>query len=117
MEFLSMIMLALVVIAGVVLLVLLLGLPGYIARRRGHEAAKAIHLCGLLGGLFFFPLWIVALVWAYTGQDRGIPEGEPSYHYGTPQRAKSLGPASMPTMKSRRERAADRARQTEEDAQ
>ena len=63
MEFLSMIMLALVVIAGVVLLVLLLGLPGYIARRRGHEAAKAIHLCGLLGGLFFFPLWIVALVW------------------------------------------------------
>ncbi|MBU0640082.1 MAG: DUF3302 domain-containing protein [Planctomycetes bacterium] len=55
-------------IAAFVFLVLLLGgLPGSIARSRGHQNASAIRLCGWIGMLFTLGVfWFVALVWAYT---------------------------------------------------
>jgi cytochrome b561 len=47
-------------------------LPGHIARGRGHENAQAIRICGLIG-ILIWPCWIVALIWAFTGPDRGPP--------------------------------------------
>jgi Protein of unknown function (DUF3302) len=40
------------------------GLPGRIARSRGHPRAAAIKVCGWLGLLVFF-LWPIALLWAH----------------------------------------------------
>lgn len=39
--------------------------PGKIAEQRGHPQAKAIEVTSLLG-LIAFPLWMFALVWAYS---------------------------------------------------
>ena len=50
--------------------VLLAGLPGLIAAKRRHPNAEAIQVCGIIG-IFIWPCWIVALVWAYTGPDLG----------------------------------------------
>ncbi|MCC7314133.1 MAG: superinfection immunity protein [Planctomycetes bacterium] len=43
----------------------LLLLPGIIAAHRKHSKTEAIQACSLVG-LFFFPAWCVALVWAFT---------------------------------------------------
>ena len=40
------------------------GLPGDIAKRKGHPQAEAIRICSLLG-LIVFPFWMFALLWAY----------------------------------------------------
>ena len=80
-------------------------LPGIIARRRGHPSATAISICGLLGA-FFFPAWIVAIVWAYTGP-AAPHESKPSdYHLGTsqPLRPTETTKSDIPRMLSRRER-------------
>ena len=58
-------LLVFVVIVAVIVVVLLAYAPGYIAAKREHPSRDAIRLCGLLG-LFFTPLWLVALIWAYT---------------------------------------------------
>lgn len=50
---------------GCTLAVLVLFAPGLIARCRNHPRQRAIGLLGLLGGLLFPPLWIVAVVWAF----------------------------------------------------
>src|SRR5262245_14187642 len=42
--------------------------PGQIARRRGHPQASAINICGWIGTVFF-PLLIVAYVWAWGEKD------------------------------------------------
>ncbi|WP_269540627.1 DUF3302 domain-containing protein [Cerasicoccus fimbriatus] len=39
--------------------------PGKVAEDRGHPQAKAIEVTSLLG-LLIFPLWMLALVWAYS---------------------------------------------------
>jgi len=39
--------------------------PGKIAEERKHPQAKAIEVTSLLG-LLIFPLWMFALVWAYS---------------------------------------------------
>lgn len=39
--------------------------PGKIAEERNHPQAKAIEVTSLLG-LLIFPLWMFALVWAYS---------------------------------------------------
>ncbi len=49
--------------AGVILAAALL--LGWIAERRGHHNAEAIHVCGIIG-VFIWPAWIVALIWAHT---------------------------------------------------
>jgi uncharacterized membrane protein len=40
--------------------------PGRIAVERNHPQTAAIKVTSLLG-LLFFPLWILALIWAYSG--------------------------------------------------
>lgn len=40
------------------------GLPGSIARARGHPQADAINICGWMG-IITLVLWPVAMVWAY----------------------------------------------------
>ena len=55
---------------AVLLVVVLGGLPGKIARQRNHPQADAIAVCGWLG-LVTVILWPVALVWAFTRPLRG----------------------------------------------
>jgi len=55
--------------------------PGKIARERNHPQEQAIEVTSLLG-LIIFPLWMLALVWAYSnaliGQlYRNFPGDEP----------------------------------------
>lgn len=40
--------------------------PGKVAKRRNHPQADAIEVTSLLG-LIAFPLWMFALMWAYSG--------------------------------------------------
>lgn len=40
--------------------------PGKVAEARGHPQRQAIEVTSLLG-LLIFPLWMAALVWAYSG--------------------------------------------------
>jgi hypothetical protein len=40
--------------------------PGVVARERKHPQVDAIEVTSLLG-LIMFPLWMGALVWAYSG--------------------------------------------------
>jgi hypothetical protein len=40
--------------------------PGKIATKRKHPQKDAIDVASLLG-LLFFPLWMFALIWAYSG--------------------------------------------------
>lgn len=54
-------------LAAIVAIALLIGLPGKIARDRGHPSATAIQWCGIFG-IILWPLWFVALVWALTGE-------------------------------------------------
>jgi Na+/proline symporter len=59
-----------ILLAIAVAAVLIGAVPGIIARRRGHENALAVRVCGMVG-IFIWPCWIVALIWAFTGPDRG----------------------------------------------
>ncbi len=45
--------------------------PGKIAKARNHPQEKAIEVTSLLG-LIVFPLWMLALVWAYSGAVIGV---------------------------------------------
>lgn len=58
--------LAMLVIAAIVVIGVLGALPGRIARKRGHPQADAIAVGGWLGLLFFFVLWPLMMIWAYT---------------------------------------------------
>jgi uncharacterized membrane protein len=40
--------------------------PGKVAAQRGHPQTEAIEATSLMG-LIIFPLWMLALVWAYSG--------------------------------------------------
>ena len=73
----------LVVVAGFTVLVLLvLALPGKIARKRNHPEADAVNLMGWLGFLGGVP-WIQALIWAIKDTDvidiRRFPDEEREY--------------------------------------
>jgi uncharacterized membrane protein len=45
--------------------------PGKVAKERKHPQTKAIEVTSLLG-LIIFPLWMAALVWAYSGAVVGV---------------------------------------------
>ena len=64
-------------VAGLFAVVMFGALPGFIAERRKHSASTAITLCGLFG-LAFWPAWIIALIWAYS-QDNRRPAQAQSY--------------------------------------
>jgi len=62
--------------------------PGKIAKERNHPQTEAIEVTSLLG-LLIFPLWMAALVWAYSGAIvgklyRGGEEGEEAPPAGKP---------------------------------
>ena len=40
--------------------------PGKVAEQRGHPQKEAIEATSLMG-LLIFPLWMLALVWSYSG--------------------------------------------------
>lgn len=67
---------------AVAALALLLATPYLVARHRGHPNATAIRVCALCG-LLFPPLWLVALVWAFTGP----PAPSRPIHHPRPRRA------------------------------
>lgn len=45
--------------------------PGKVAKARNHPQVEAIEVTSLLG-LLAFPLWMAALVWAYSGAVIGV---------------------------------------------
>ena len=45
--------------------------PGKIAKARNHPQTQAIEVTSLLG-LIVFPLWMLALIWAYSGAVIGV---------------------------------------------
>jgi len=53
--------------------------PGKVAKARNHPQTEAIEVTSLLG-LIMFPLWMAALVWAYSGAVVGVlyETGEPA---------------------------------------
>jgi hypothetical protein len=53
-----------IVIAGLVVAILILGLPGRIAIARNHPEADAVNLMGWVGFVAVVP-WIQALIWAF----------------------------------------------------
>ncbi len=57
--------------------------PGRIAKERGHPQLEAIEVTSLLG-LIIFPLWMLALVWAYSGAVIGILYERPKRAESTP---------------------------------
>lgn len=40
--------------------------PGKVAEKRGHPQKDAIEATSLMG-LLIFPLWMLALIWSYSG--------------------------------------------------
>lgn len=54
-----------IIVGCVVAIALLAFLPGIIATHRKHSKLDAIKACSIVG-LFFFPAWLVALIWAFT---------------------------------------------------
>jgi len=68
-----------IVAAGLVLAVFILGLPGRIAIARKHPEADAVNLMGWVGFVAVVP-WIQALIWAFKPTDvvdiRYLPKDE-----------------------------------------
>ena len=56
---------AILLVAGVIIVVLLGQLPGQIAQKRGHPQAAAINVTGWLGLVTGGVLWLVAMIWAF----------------------------------------------------
>jgi hypothetical protein len=56
---------AVLITAGVIVVVTLGQLPGQIARQRNHPQAAAINVAGWLGLLTLGLLWPLALIWAF----------------------------------------------------
>jgi len=70
--------------------------PGKIARARNHPQTEAIEVTSLLG-LLVFPLWMAALVWAYSGAVVGnlYQRAEPG-EGDSPPEGEAPAPANTP---------------------
>ena len=77
--------------------------PGKIAKARNHPQTEAIEVTSLLG-LIIFPLWMAALVWAYSGAVVGnlYREQDPD---GTDSRPEKTPPDSDDRIKTQPESA------------
>jgi hypothetical protein len=85
-----------VAIASFVLL--LGGLPGSIARGRGHPNAYAITICGWLGLIFTGGVaWFVALIWALTNTMSDSSLANPQAQATLPAPTPAEEPAEKPT--------------------
>lgn len=67
-DYLTFAALVIILVAGMVVMVFILGLPGRIARKRNHPEADAIYVMGWLGFLGGVP-WIQAFMWAFKPTD------------------------------------------------
>tara|TARA_R110002124_G_scaffold160283_1_gene327502 strand:+ start:4616 stop:4957 length:342 start_codon:yes stop_codon:yes gene_type:complete len=67
-DYLTFLALIIFAIAGVVVLVLVAGLPGKIAISRNHPDAEAVKMMGWAGLLAVVP-WIQAFIWAFKPTD------------------------------------------------
>ena len=78
-DYATFIVLALVVLAGLITVVWLAGLPGRIAIARKHPDAEAVKMMGYAGFLAAVP-WIQAFIWAFKPTDivdiRRLPSAE-----------------------------------------
>jgi len=63
-DWLMLIFLIVVIVAGFAIVLYILGLPGKIAISRNHPHAETVRLLGYIGALPVFP-WIHALIWAF----------------------------------------------------
>lgn len=66
----SLLVITLAIIVLAVPVVLLAALPGIVAERRKHSKTTAIKVCGYLGFFSFGILWLIAIVWAFTEDNR-----------------------------------------------
>jgi hypothetical protein len=57
--------------------------PGKIADKRNHPQTDAIKVTSLLG-LLVFPLWMMALIWAYSGAVIGSMYRSPELDHKEP---------------------------------
>jgi heme/copper-type cytochrome/quinol oxidase subunit 1 len=68
-----------ILVSFMVLILVVLGLPGRIAKKRNHPEAEAVNLMGWVGFLGVVP-WIQALIWSIKETDvidiRRFPEEE-----------------------------------------
>lgn len=62
--------------------------PGMVAEQRGHPQKDAIEATSIMG-LLIFPLWMLALIWAYSGAVIG-------QLYDRPARDDAAGPQTPP---------------------
>lgn len=67
-DYLTFLSIFILVIAGLALVVFILGLPGRIAYSRKHPEAEAVNMMGWLGFLGIVP-WIQAFLWAFKPTD------------------------------------------------
>jgi hypothetical protein len=77
-EIISLFIIVLAVLTIILGIVKIHTYPGKIAKERNHPQLAAIEVTSLLG-LLIFPLWMAALVWAYSGAVVGnlYPHSEP----------------------------------------
>ena len=69
--------------------------PGKIAKARNHPQEKAIEVTSLLG-LIVFPLWMLALVWAYSGAVIGVMYTQTDNQLPAGPSEKTIEPAPEP---------------------
>lgn len=63
-DWLMLVFLIVMIVAGFAILLYILALPGKIAISRNHPHAETVRLMGYIGALPVFP-WIHALIWAF----------------------------------------------------
>lgn len=91
------------IIAGVIVATLLIGwIPGAVARSRGHENATAIDVAGFIGVFTFGIIWLVALIWAFTGPDNGRRVARSSGRRVVARRGRSRGGDAVDALENMR---------------
>lgn len=63
------------IVFGVIVLIILYFLPTLVAQYRYHSKTSAIFVLNLLLGWAFGIGWVIALVWAFTEDNRPADEG------------------------------------------
>ena len=69
----ALIVIAILLAAGIWLVVLLGSMPGNIAKKRGHPQTEAIQVLGWIGIITLGISWFIAFVWAYTNPAGNSP--------------------------------------------
>ena len=69
------IVLLILVVSGLAMVFIAGSLPGHIARTRHHPQEQAVRMAGWVTLFLVFPLWPVALIWAYVDVPARRAEG------------------------------------------